>query len=139
MTHTMLSRSILVLCTASAAAASVGAWPAVAEASRSTQVVEAWRMVGFATFAALFALLAVTPTGHRGLWVVVIVNKLVLSVSAATWLRTGVGSADALVWDGALTALLLTAAVLAQPWRKHSAAQEQTSDRLSRDVIVGSR
>ena len=94
------ARALLVLCSLAAATAAVGSWSAVAGASPATAMAEAWRMIGFATFAALFALLAAAPARSPGLWLVVGGNKLVLSVSAATWLASADGAADALAGVG---------------------------------------
>lgn len=113
-----LSRTLLVLCSLAAGSAALSALPVVLDAPAAAQLAEAWRMVGFATFAALFVILAVTPRASTALWVVVIANKAVLSVSAGTWLSSAAGAGTALVWDAALTMLLVAAFVLAAPWRR---------------------
>ena len=117
MTARRTARTLLVLCSLAAVAATLSAVPVVLAASSAVQLVEVWRMVGFATFAALFALLAARPRVSTGLWLVLIANKAVLSLSAATWLSTAAGAGQALVWDGALTVFLATSFVLVAPWR----------------------
>ena len=118
MTTLRIARALLVMCSLAAASAAVGAWSVVAAAPQSTAMAEAWRMVGYATFAALFATLAAHPARNVGLWAIVVANKFVLTVSAVTWLAAADGASQAIAWDGALTVLLLVAAVLARPWRR---------------------
>ena len=115
-----VARVLLVLSSLAAVAAALGAWSVVADATSASAMAEAWRMVGYATFAALFALLAARPEASVGLWVVVLANKAVLATSAATWLASADGSAQAVVWDGALTIAVLAAFLLARPWRARS-------------------
>ena len=118
MTALRTARTLLVLCALAAVSAAVSAWSVVAAAPPSTAMVEAWRMVGYATFGALFVLLAASPAQNFGLWVVVVANKFVLTLSAVTWLVTADGASEAAAWDGTLTVLLLIAVVLARPWRQ---------------------
>jgi hypothetical protein len=111
------ARALLSLAALAAAAAAISAAPVVQAAPPEWQFVEAWRAIGFATFAALFAVLAARPGTGVGVWVVLIANKAALTVSAATWLATAEGAGTAAAWDGALTVLLVASFLLAAPWR----------------------
>ena len=112
-----LARAILSLCAASAVAAALGAWTVVSSAGPEAQMAEGWRMIGFATFALLFGLLAWNPSRSVGLWVAVIANKALLAVAAATVWSQSEGAREALMWDASLTVALVVAFVLASPWR----------------------
>lgn len=104
------ARVLLALCAFAAAAAAVGAVPVAADAAPATQWLEVWRACGFATFAVLFAVLAVRPAASPGVWVAVLANKATLTVTALV-LDDVPGARQAIGWDSALTALLLLAGV----------------------------
>jgi hypothetical protein len=93
-----------------AAVLAVGAFiagiPAAAGAGASAAMVETWRTVGFATFAALFAYLAVRP-GAVGVWAIAVANKLALTIAAVSYGPGVAGTTDSVIWDGALTVLLV--------------------------------
>lgn len=111
---------LMYLAALSALFAGVGAIAVVADAPNNTIVVELWRMIGFCTFAALFAFLAHNPQSGRALWSIVIGNKLALTI-AGLFLQgnTAVtGASDLVVFDGGLTLLLIASSVLAGVWRK---------------------
>lgn len=110
----LIAKTLLWVAAAAALGAALSAIPNVADASSATKVVEAWRMVGFATFAGLFALLALRPLGNLALWAIVIFNKLALVVAGAVFLSQGgvKGVANILVFDGGLVVLLVIAFVL---------------------------
>lgn len=108
-TRGRIAAILLWLCALAAAVAAASALPVVLTATGATQFVEAWRLVGFATFAAMFAVTAYAPRRvPPGIWVAVIANKLVLTVGIA-WATTVDGAASAVVWDGSLTVLLVVA------------------------------
>lgn len=106
-----------------ALAAAAGAASAVGEAGAATIMVETWRLYGFLVFAGLFALLGWRPLGYRWLWEIVILNKLLLTGTAAGYVTGVIGPGDvdgadaALVADGILTVILVVAYVLCQGWR----------------------
>lgn len=89
-----------------AAAAAVSAVPALYAAEPDELMVEVWRAVGFATFAALFVLLAVRPLQSVALWGIVLGNKVVLSVVGLVLGSAVPGALTAAAWDGALVAIL---------------------------------
>ncbi|WP_283137865.1 hypothetical protein [Rhizohabitans arisaemae] len=121
----VVAQVLLWIAAAAALASAVFAIAQVSEATASTKVVETWRMVGLATFAALFASLARRPRGRRTLWAVVIANKLLLTVAGAVYtVQGGVdGATDILVFDGGLTLLLVAAFALA-----HTGSRAQAAD-----------
>ena len=54
------------------------------DAGPATQAVEAWRMVGLATFAGLFALLAWRPLAYPGVFDLAIASKAALALRGLT-------------------------------------------------------
>lgn len=117
----LIAKVLLWIAALAALAAAVSAWPDVTGASPDTKVVEAWRTIGFVTFAGLFALLAWRPLQSRGLWLVVILNKLALVVMGWLLMNQGgvKGVGDVLVFDGGLVVLLVIAFGLTY-WRRES-------------------
>lgn len=100
--------------------AGIGAVANVTDAADAHVVVETWRMIGFFTFAALFGMLARSPQSNRSLWAVVIFNKLALSIAGLVFISNASikGASDLIIFDGALTLLLIGASLLAGAWRK---------------------
>lgn len=115
-----ITRGLMAFAALGALAATLSGIPTVLSAPTGTIVVETWRVCGFALFAGLFTLLAVNPTGHRGVWELVIANKLVLTALAIGYATHGGidGTNDVLVWDGLLTILLIAGYVCCRGWQK---------------------
>ncbi|WP_433283255.1 hypothetical protein [Micromonospora sp. CA-244673] len=113
-----IGRVLLWLAAVGALAAALGAYGAVADAEPAVKVVETWRAYGFVVFAGLFALLAVRPQGHRGVWALVIFHKVAMTVTALAYSRNTAieGTGSILVFDGALSVLLVLALVLCRGW-----------------------
>ncbi|GIH18597.1 hypothetical protein [Rugosimonospora africana] len=112
--RTRVAQVLLWLAAVAAAASAVTAFGGVASAGGSTKVVETWRAYGFVVFAGLFALLALRPRGYRGMWELVILNKVALTVTAVFYAAHG-GIADTgtiIGWDGGLSVVLVVAYVL---------------------------
>ncbi|MET8909449.1 hypothetical protein [Micromonospora sp. NPDC004551] len=106
-----LARILLIIATVSAFGAAVAQIQVVFDAGGATKVVETWRLYGFVVFAGLFALLAVRPLGNLTVWLLVIMNKLALTVTGLAYQAHG-GIAETgpiITWDGGLTVLLLAA------------------------------
>ncbi|MFE9207004.1 hypothetical protein [Micromonospora sp. NPDC007230] len=106
-----LARILLIIATVSAVGAAVTQIQVVFDAGGATKVVETWRLYGFVVFAGLFALLTVRPLGNLTVWLLVIMNKLALTVTGLAYQAHG-GIADTgpiITWDGGLTVLLLAA------------------------------
>lgn len=115
-----IAQIILGVISVSALLAGLGAIATVTRATEPMLVVETWRMVGFFTFAALFAILAQTPLANRPLWLVVILNKFALTLVGLTLIgHPGViGASDLVFFDGALTLLLVAASTIAGVWKR---------------------
>lgn len=106
-----LARVLLVIATVGAVGAAVGQIQVVFDADGATKVVETWRLYGFVVFAGLFALLAARPLGNLVVWLLVITNKLALTLTALAYEAHGgiVDTGTIIGWDGGLTVLLLVA------------------------------
>ena len=86
------------------------------DAGPATQAVEAWRMVGLATFAGLFALLAWRPLAYPGVFELAIASKAALAILGLTIVASADHASEFVVFDGILTALLVAAYLLADGW-----------------------
>ncbi|MEV4808770.1 hypothetical protein [Micromonospora avicenniae] len=119
-----LARILLIIATVSAAGAAVTQIQAVFDAGGATKVVETWRLYGFVVFAGLFALLTVRPLGNLAVWLLVIMNKLALTVTGLAYQAHGgiVDTGPIITWDGGLTVLLLAAFAVSRLGAKPSAA-----------------
>ena len=82
----------------------------------ATQALEAWRTLGFAAFAGLFALLAWRPRGYPGVFEIVIANKAALAILGITVLASADGASEFVVFDGGLSIALVAAYVLVDGW-----------------------
>ncbi|MBB4929591.1 hypothetical protein F4561_000411 [Lipingzhangella halophila] len=117
-------RALMWCACASAVAAAATGLPGVTASGPGSLMAETWRLYGFLVFAALFALLAYRPLGYRWVWEIVIVNKLLLAVTAGGF-ALGVlgpgeevsGAVDAAVADGLLVVVAVLAYVLCRGWR----------------------
>jgi hypothetical protein len=90
------------------------------DAGPATQAVEAWRMVGLATFAGLFALLTWRPLGYPGMFEIAIGSKAALAILGLTILASADHASEFVVFDGALAVWLVAAYLLADgrtAWR----------------------
>lgn len=116
-------RILMGLAAASAIGAAASAIPVVTGAPAPTLMGETWRLYGFLTFAGLFALLGWRPLSYPWLWEIVILNKLLLTVTAGGYAAGVFGPGDvdgavaALVWDGGLTIALLAAYTAGRGWQ----------------------
>lgn len=110
-----LAVALLAVAALGALASWAGAIGTVATAGPDTQLVEAWRMLGFLVFAGLFALLAVRPRLVPGIWEVVIIHKAGMALFAATLIGRGAAGAETIALvDGALALMTVAAYVLAR-------------------------
>jgi hypothetical protein len=104
--------------------AAVGALAAAAtslqmagDAGPETVMLEIWRFAGLLLFSGLFALLAYRPMHYAGVWELVIVNKLTLTVMALGFAPEADGASGVALVDGILAGVLLTAYLLNRGWR----------------------
>jgi hypothetical protein len=86
------------------------------DAGPTTQAVGAWRMVGLAAFAGLFAFLAWRPLAYPGALEIAIVSKAALAVLGLTLLASADHGSEYLAFDGIVTVVLLAADLLADGW-----------------------
>ena len=112
------ARVLAAIAAALALLAAVSGIGVAAASPIDTVMVESWRTVGFFTFAALFAYLAFRPTSVT-VWVIVLANKLVLTVTALL-LGSATGGAMSGAWDGALVLILAAGLVLVLMARRQS-------------------
>ena len=114
-----IAQIILYFLSVLAILAGVSALAELNGTASDTLVVETWRIVGLFTFAGLFALLARRPNSGRGLWSIVIANKLALAVAGLIFTvqpSKAAGASDLIIFDGSITILLVIASVLAGVW-----------------------
>ncbi len=110
----------MAIASVAAAAAAVTSLNAAANADPDVLMLETWRGAGLAVFAGLFALLAYRPRHYAGVWELVALNKLTLTVVALTY---GSGATDAdevALYDGILSVVLVAAYLLCRGWRAWS-------------------
>lgn len=112
-----VARWLLLLASVAAAGAVVTGVGSISNSGPDTLIVETWRVVGLGTFAGLFALLAYRPLHYAGVWELVILNKLALTVVSLTYGSAADGAQETAVVDGALTAVLVFAYILSKGWR----------------------
>lgn len=113
------ARILAAIASALALLAAVSGIGVAAASPSETVMVESWRTVGFFTFAALFAYLAFRPAQSVALWVIVLANKLVLTITALL-LGSAAGAATSAAWDGALVLILAVGLVLVLVARRRS-------------------
>ena len=111
-------RALMATAAVSAQHAAVSSVGVIAEATPETQMVETWRGFGFVVFAGLFALLAIHPLRYRGVWELVLAQKVALTLTAVGYSIAGdaEGTATVIVWDGALSAIVGIAYVACRGW-----------------------
>lgn len=114
-----IAQILMWLAAISAFLAGIGAATGLANTADSMVVVEVWRIIGLCTFAALFAFLAYNPRSSRIIWIIVIGNKLALSIVGFFLMGNSVvvGASGLAFFDGGLTILLFVASLLANVWR----------------------
>ena len=123
------AQALLWLAAVAAAGSAVSAVSDVAAAGGTTRVVETWRAYGFLVFAGLFVLLALRPHGYRGVWELVIANKVALTVTALAYASSGgiAGTGTIIGWDGGLSVLLVAAYVLSRAWASTATSRRRDS------------
>jgi hypothetical protein len=114
------ARVLLVLAAAGALVAMISSIGSVADAGPATRMVETWRLLGFGTFAGLFALLAYRPRYYAGVWELAMANKFALALFGLAYGAGAKDSSNVLASDGTLALLLVAAYVLSRGWRAWS-------------------
>ena len=111
-----IAQGILWFLVVLAIAAGIASISDISQATADAKVVETWRVVGFFTFAGIFGILAQKPKLSRGLWALVIVNKLALTIAGLVYMDGQYrGATDLVIFDGAITVLLIIAYTLTRP------------------------
>lgn len=114
------ARVLMGLAAVGALAAAATSVEVVRGAGPETLVVEVWRLAGFVVFSGLFALLAYRPLHYAGVWELVILNKLALTIVALSYASAADGAGQVALVDGILTGVLLAAYLMSQGWRAWS-------------------
>ncbi len=73
---------------------------------------EMWRTVGLFTFSSLFLLITIRPELDRALWIILIMNKLILSIVGYLSSTEIPGIAEIRIWDPIITFLLIAAFIM---------------------------
>jgi hypothetical protein len=115
-----IARSLLWLAAVGAAASAAASVSTIAQASGATTVVETWRGYGYLVFAGLFVLLALRPHNYRGVWELVIANKVALTATALAFAARGgiAATGTIIIWDGGLSVLLIAAYLTCRGWSR---------------------
>lgn len=111
-----VAQTILGLCAAGALVATAVTAADVADADGALRTAETWRLFGLPVFAGLFLILATHLRQMKGVWELVIANKLALAVAGATFVSGADGGSDFVYVDGVLAVLLVAAYTLSQGW-----------------------
>lgn len=93
---------------------------AVIDADEGVLILETWRAVGLGVFSGLFALLSYRPRHYAGVWELVILNKLILTLVALTHASGAKGAEEIVLYDGTLTGVLIAAYILCRGWQAWS-------------------
>jgi len=109
-------RALLALAAIGAAVAFVSALGDVTGATDPTRVLVTWRFLGLGFFAGVFALLAIRPRGHAGLFELAILNKAALAVLGLAYGPGVTGAPSLVIFDGGLAVVLVAAYVLTRGW-----------------------
>jgi hypothetical protein len=138
-TKDRLARLILGMAALGALFAFVTAIAITLQASPEMQIVESWRMYGFMVFAGLFVLLAARPRHYPGVWELVMFHKASLTITAATFLSDAAGASIAVVVDGILTIMIITAYFLAKGYTAWERFHKEDGTSISMRLHPGSR
>ncbi|MGD9529734.1 hypothetical protein [Pseudonocardia sp.] len=132
----LVGRALLVLCALSTAAAFADGVTRIAEAPAEWILTESWRTAAYLVFAGMWALLAVWPRSQRGMWELIVLHKVVVTVQALLVLDLP-GAARTAWVDGVLVAATVTAWVLCRGWLTWRRLRETASPESSRPEVPG--
>ncbi len=111
----LAGRALLSLCALSTAAAFADGVTRVAAAPAEWVLTEFWRTAAYLVFAGMWALLAVRPRSQRGMWELILLHKMLVTIHALLLLDLP-GAAQTAWVDGVLVAATLVAWVLCRGW-----------------------
>ncbi len=110
-----VGRTLLTLCALSATVAFADGVTRVAAVPAEWVLTEFWRTAAYLVFAGMWALLAARPRSQRGMWELIVLHKVLVTVQAL--LVLDLPGAGITAWvDGALAAATVTAWVLCRGW-----------------------
>lgn len=120
-----IARALLWVAAIGAAASAAASVATIGQASGATAMVETWRGYGYLVFAGLFVLLALRPHRYRGVWELVIANKVALTATALAFAARGgiAGTGTIIIWDGGLSVLLIAAYLTCRGWSRAAEAR----------------
>jgi hypothetical protein len=115
-----IARSLLWIAAIGAGASAAASVGTIWHASGATTMVETWRGYGYLVFAGLFVLLALRPHNYRGVWELVIANKVALAATALAFAARGgiAATGTIIIWDGGLSVLLIAAYLTCRGWSR---------------------
>jgi hypothetical protein len=111
----LVGRALLALCALSTAAAFADGVTRVAAAPAEWALTEFWRTAAYLVFAGMWALLAVWPRSQRGMWELIVLHKVLVTMQALLVLDLP-GAARTAWVDGVLVAATVSAWVLCRGW-----------------------
>jgi hypothetical protein len=110
-----LGRALLALCAAATLVAFADGITRIAGAPDDYVLTEFWRTTAYLVFAGMWALLAVAPRAQRGMFELILLQKVL--VTAQALLVMGLpGTLQTAVIDGAVVAATAAAYVLCRGW-----------------------
>jgi hypothetical protein len=108
-----IAAGLMLLAAAGAAYAFVTSIGVAVAAGPATQQVEWWRAFGFLMFTGIFVLLAFGPRRYPGLWELVILDKIALTITEVVLTGNQVANAaSSALADGILVVILIAAYLL---------------------------
>jgi hypothetical protein len=111
----LVGRALLTLCAMSAAIAFTDGVTRAAAAPAEWVLTEFWRSAAYLVFAGMWALLAAGPRSQRGMWELIVLHKVLITIHAL--LMLGLPGAGRTAWaDGLLVVATATAWVLCRGW-----------------------
>jgi len=116
-----LATVLMLVSGAGAFVAFVSAIAATRSAGPETQVVEAWRMLGFLVFTGLCLLCALRPRQVPGAWELVIFHKAAIALVALTFLGGARDTGTVVAIDGAMALMVAVAYLLARGYTSWTA------------------
>jgi len=111
----LVGRSLLALCALATMVAFADGLTRIAEAPAEWVLTEFWRTTAYLVFAGMWALLAVWPRSLRGVWELILLHKVLVTVQALLFLDLPYAVQTAWI-DGAVVAATVAAWVLCRGW-----------------------
>jgi hypothetical protein len=120
-----IGRTLLALCAAATLVAFAEGTTLIANTPEEYVLTEFWRTTAYLVFAGLWAFLAAAPRTQRGMWELILLQKVLVTVHALVYLD--LPGAVRTAWiDGAVVVATVVAFVLCRGWRtwRRSEAQQ---------------